>query len=157
MIADGHHLPGDTLKAMVRAKGVERSILISDAVALAGMPAGTYDAPVGGRVELQSNGRLNVAGTECLAGAAVPLKDGIARAMTMTGISLGDSVRMATENPGRFVGGIGTVSYTHLLQLFAAYSMEGAAPAKNNTAAWSGSGSDLGGNNLKQPHRVPRP
>jgi N-acetylglucosamine-6-phosphate deacetylase len=27
--------------------------------------------------------------------------------MTMTGISLGDSVRMATENPGRFVGGIG--------------------------------------------------
>ena len=107
MIADGHHLPGDTLKAMVRAKGVERSILISDAVALAGMPAGTYDAPVGGRVELHSNGRLNVAGTECLAGAAVPLKDGIARAMTMTGISLGDSVRMATENPGRFVGGIG--------------------------------------------------
>jgi N-acetylglucosamine-6-phosphate deacetylase len=92
---------------MVRAKGVERSILISDAVALAGMPAGTYDTPVGGRVELHLNGRLNVAGTECLAGAAVPLKDGIARAMTMTGISLGASVRMATENPGRFAGGVG--------------------------------------------------
>jgi N-acetylglucosamine-6-phosphate deacetylase len=107
MIADGHHLPADTIKTMVRAKGVERSILISDAVALAGMPAGTYDAPVGGRVELQSNGRLNVAGTECLAGAALPLKDGIARAMTMTGISLGDSVRMATENPGKFAGGAG--------------------------------------------------
>jgi N-acetylglucosamine-6-phosphate deacetylase len=107
MIADGHHLPADTIKTMVRAKGVDRSILISDAVALAGMPAGTYDAPVGGRVELQSNGRLNVAGTECLAGAALPLKDGVARAMTMTGISLGDSVRMATENPGKFAGGVG--------------------------------------------------
>ena len=31
-IADGHHLPADALKAMVRAKGIERSILISDAV-----------------------------------------------------------------------------------------------------------------------------
>ena len=44
------------------------------------------------------------------------------------------------------------LSYSYSL-----YSMEGAAPAKNNTAAWSGSGSDLGGNNLKQPHRVSRP
>jgi N-acetylglucosamine-6-phosphate deacetylase len=109
MIADGHHLPADTIKTMVRAKGIERSILVSDSVALAGMPAGIYDTPVGGRVELNSNGRLCLLGTECLAGAAIPLKDGIARAMTMTGISLGDSVRMATENPGRFAGGVGII------------------------------------------------
>jgi N-acetylglucosamine-6-phosphate deacetylase len=109
MIADGHHLPADTLKSIVRAKGVTRSILVSDSVAVAGMPAGIYDTPVGGRVELQTNGRLSLVGTEFLAGAALPLKDGIARAMTMTGISLGESVRMATENPGRFAGGVGTL------------------------------------------------
>jgi N-acetylglucosamine-6-phosphate deacetylase len=109
MIADSHHLPAETLKTMVRAKGVGRSILISDAVALAGMPPGIYDTPVGGRVELESSGRLRLAGTECLAGAAVPLKDDIARAMTMTGLSLAESIRMATENPGRFVGGLGVL------------------------------------------------
>jgi N-acetylglucosamine-6-phosphate deacetylase len=109
MIADGHHLPADTLKAMIRAKGVERAILVSDAAALAGMQPGIYDSPIGGRVELQPNGRLCLAGTEYLAGAALPLKDGIARAVTMTGISLGESLRMATENPGRFVGGVGVM------------------------------------------------
>jgi N-acetylglucosamine-6-phosphate deacetylase len=107
LIADGHHLPADTIKAMIRAKGIGRSILVSDAVALAGMPAGIYEAPIGGRVELDSDGRLSMVGTEFLAGAALPLKDGIARVMVMAGTSLGESIRMATENPGRFAGGAG--------------------------------------------------
>jgi N-acetylglucosamine-6-phosphate deacetylase len=109
MIADGHHVPADMFKVMVRTKGLDRCILVSDAVALAGMPPGTYTAPVGGRVELHANGRLNLAGTEFLAGAALPLKDGVARAMSMTGCSLADSLRMATENPGRLVGGLGVL------------------------------------------------
>lgn len=107
IIADGHHLPADTIKAMVRAKGISRSILVSDSVALGGSPPGVYDAPIGGRVELQSNGRLSLAGTPYLAGAVLPLKDGIARAVRMAGISLGESVQMATANPGRFAGGRG--------------------------------------------------
>ena len=36
VIADGHHLPGTTLKAMIRAEGPERSILVTDAIAAAG-------------------------------------------------------------------------------------------------------------------------
>jgi N-acetylglucosamine-6-phosphate deacetylase len=103
-IADGHHLPADTLKAMLRAKGVERSILISDAVALAGMPPGLYDTPVGGKVELSAEGRASVAGTEILAGAVRPLKDGIAWATVAGVCGLGDALRMATEIPGRQVG-----------------------------------------------------
>jgi len=109
MIADGQHLPGETIKAMLRTKGIGRSILVSDSVALAGLPAGIYDAPVGGRVELHANGRLSLAGTEYLAGAVLPLKDGIARAMTMAGISLSESIQMATVNPGRFAGGVGVL------------------------------------------------
>jgi N-acetylglucosamine-6-phosphate deacetylase len=110
IIADGHHLPADALTVIVRAKGLARSILVSDAVAIAGMPPGSYDTPVGGRVELHPNGRLSLAGTEFLAGAALPLKDGVARAMSMMGASLADTLRMATENPGRFVGGVGVLS-----------------------------------------------
>jgi N-acetylglucosamine-6-phosphate deacetylase len=109
MIADGHHVSADMFKVMVRAKGLDRCILVSDTVALAGMPPGTYTAPVGGRVELHADGRLSLAGTEFLAGAAVPLKDGVARAMSMMGSTLADSLRMATGNPGRLVGGVGMV------------------------------------------------
>lgn len=107
LIADGHHLPADTIKAIVRAKGIGRAILVSDTVALGGLPAGVYDQPIGGRVELHSDGHLSLMGTEYLAGAVLPLKDGIARAMATAGISLGESVQMATANPGRFAGGAG--------------------------------------------------
>ncbi|MGA7523063.1 MAG: amidohydrolase family protein [Acidobacteriaceae bacterium] len=108
-IADGHHLPADTLTAMLRAKGVERSILVSDAVALAGMAPGRYETPVGGTVELTAEGRIGIPGTRTLAGAALPLKSGIATVARLPGFSLGDAIRMATENPGRFAGGRGVL------------------------------------------------
>ncbi len=103
-IADGHHLPADTLKAMLRAKTIERSVLVSDVVALGGMPAGVYDTGVGGRVEVTSDGRIAGAEGGYLAGAYLPLMNGIARVAGMDGFSLGDAIQMATQNPGRFVG-----------------------------------------------------
>ena len=109
-IADGHHLPADTLKAMVRAKGIERSILVSDVVALGGMLPGIYDAAVGGAVELRTDGRVGSVYLGYLAGAALPLKDGIAWAACSAVCELGDAVRMATENPGRIVGHRGMLS-----------------------------------------------
>jgi len=107
LIADGHHLPSDLLKTILRTKRTSRCILISDAVAIAGLPPGRYTTPVGGNVELHENGRLSLAGTEFLAGAALPLKDGILRAVSCGEISLAESLSMATANPGRFAGGIG--------------------------------------------------
>ena len=106
-IADGHHLPGDTLTAMLRAKGLDRSVLVSDSVALAGMPPGEYVTPVGGAVVLSADGRLAEAGTPYLAGAARCLADGVAQVCGLARITLGDSVRLATANPGRFVPGRG--------------------------------------------------
>lgn len=102
-IADGHHLPADTLTAMLRAKGLDRSFLVSDSVALAGMPAGTYDTPVGGQVELSAEGRLVVAGTPYLAGAVRCLAECVAAALGMTGLPVADVVRLATTNPARLV------------------------------------------------------
>jgi N-acetylglucosamine-6-phosphate deacetylase len=98
-IADGHHLPPETFKAMLSAKGLERSILVSDAAALAGCAPGIYDAPIGGKVELKANGRLEVVGTSFLAGAAVSLTFGIATARRMAGLTLAEALRLATINP----------------------------------------------------------
>jgi N-acetylglucosamine-6-phosphate deacetylase len=101
-IADGHHLSAEVLQAMVHAKGLDRSILVSDAVALAGMPPGRYDTPVGGQVELSADGRLSMAGARTLAGAAVPLVFCIGEAVRLTGLPLGLVLQMATANPGAF-------------------------------------------------------
>jgi N-acetylglucosamine-6-phosphate deacetylase len=103
-IADGHHLPADTLTAMMRAKTVQRAVLVSDLVMLAGLPPGEYVTPVGGKVYLHPDGRLNVTGTDYLAGATATLKDAIAYVANNTGFSLGDATLMATANPGRFAG-----------------------------------------------------
>jgi N-acetylglucosamine-6-phosphate deacetylase len=104
LIADGHHLPTETLKVMVRAKGVSRCILVSDTVALAGMRAGEYTTPVGGNVTLSAHGRLTLSGSQLLAGAALPLRDTVLKVMQMCELNLADAFRMATENPGRFMG-----------------------------------------------------
>jgi N-acetylglucosamine-6-phosphate deacetylase len=109
-IADGHHLPQDVLKVMLRAKGVERSVLVSDSVALAGMPAGTYTTPVGGRVELRPDGRLRVFGSELLAGSTASLAQCIGQVVRMTDMPLSDAIAMVTANPGRFAGGRGRLA-----------------------------------------------
>lgn len=108
-IADGHHLPAATLTAMIRAKGIERSVLVSDSVALAGCEPGDYETPVGGTVHLSADGRLSYAGTPYLAGAARSLADGVASVVGLARVGLGDAVRMATTNPGRFAGGRGAL------------------------------------------------
>ena len=53
-IVDGHHLPPATVKAMVRAKGIGRTILVTDAVAAAGCAPGRYT--IGG-VDCDARGR----------------------------------------------------------------------------------------------------
>jgi len=108
-IADGHHLPPDTLRVMLRAKGIERSVLVSDSVALAGMPPGTYHSPIGGAVELRADGRLCMAGSDFLAGAACSLADAVARLAGSSICTQQEAFRMATQNPGRFAGGRGVL------------------------------------------------
>ncbi|VAW23043.1 N-acetylglucosamine-6-phosphate deacetylase [hydrothermal vent metagenome] len=109
-ISDGHHLPADTFAAMVRAKGLDNSILVSDSVALAGMPPGIYQQAIGGKVELSPDGRISMAGTPFLAGAAMPLGANIAMAIRMANLTLSGALKMASENPGRFIGGAGRLA-----------------------------------------------
>ncbi len=108
-IADGHHLPADVFRAMLRAKGVGRSHLVSDTTALGGMPPGRYRTPVGGEVELSADGRLSYAGTPYLAGASRSLADGVATAIIMADLTLSTALRLASANPGRFAGGRGVL------------------------------------------------
>jgi N-acetylglucosamine-6-phosphate deacetylase len=109
-IADGHHLPAATLKSMVRAKGPARAVLVSDAVTLACCAPGRYRTPVGGTVELSRAGRLSHVGSGLLAGAAKSLAHGVAFTADNAGLGLATALELATVNPGRFVGGRGTLA-----------------------------------------------
>jgi N-acetylglucosamine-6-phosphate deacetylase len=103
-IFDGHHLPPAVMKTVLRAKGVERTVLVSDAVSIAGMPPGRYTLFDGGEVELFASGRLELAGTPLLAGAATALPTCVANAVRHAGATLSEAVRMVTANPARLLG-----------------------------------------------------
>ncbi|MCG5212552.1 amidohydrolase family protein [Streptosporangium sp. KLBMP 9127] len=103
-IADGHHLPADTFTAMLRAKGIERSVLVSDSVALAGCPPGEYTTPVGGRITCHEDGRLTMSGGNLLAGSGRSLMDCVAWALAGTEVDLPTAVRLAAANPARLLG-----------------------------------------------------
>lgn len=102
LIADLHHLDADTLIAMIRSAGVDRVHLVSDSVAIGGMPAGQYRS-IGFDVDLSADGRVTQIGTPYLAGAALNLNEGVAAVAQLPGLHLRDALQMATANPARFV------------------------------------------------------
>lgn len=104
IIADGFHLPDSFIKVALRAKG-EQLMLVSDAVSLSGMPPGTYDMHIGGRVLLTEEGRLCVAEQpQLLAGSAQMLTWGIGKLVSSGLADLGSAWDMASLRPGRFAG-----------------------------------------------------
>jgi N-acetylglucosamine-6-phosphate deacetylase len=103
VIVDGHHLPGSTVKAMVRAKGEGRTILVTDAIAAAGCAPGRF-ALGGVECELREDGRVGLPGSPYLAGSALTLDRAIANTARFTGLSIAQAVKMASTNPADYLG-----------------------------------------------------
>lgn len=102
LIVDGHHLPGATVKAMIRAKGIDRTMLVTDATAAAGCAPGRYI--LGGvEVELDESGRVAIPGAAHLAGSALAMNDAIARTVRFTGLPLERVLSMASSNPSSYL------------------------------------------------------
>ena len=104
LIVDGHHLPPEVVKTMVRAKTPARCILVSDESGLAGLPPGRYLSS-GCELEILTDGRLVIAGQDqLLAGAAAPIGVGIANVIRFAGVDLATAIQMATANPLELLG-----------------------------------------------------
>ncbi len=104
LIVDGHHLPREVVKTIVRAKSPERCILVSDLSGLAGLPPGRYDTELC-ELEILADGRLVMAGQDqLLAGASRPIGVGIAKVMDFAEVSLATAVDMATLRPAELMG-----------------------------------------------------
>lgn len=99
-IADGAHLNAAFLKVALRAKGAERSILVTDAAAPTGCAPGPHFFG-GMNVLLTDDGRIVLAGGSRLAASALTMDRAIGYLTSAMGLSLGEAVRMATVNPAR--------------------------------------------------------
>jgi N-acetylglucosamine-6-phosphate deacetylase len=103
LIVDGHHLPPATVKAMVRAKGPGKTMLVTDAIAAAGCAPGPY--AIGGvACALGEDGRVSLPGTPYLAGSSLTLDRAIANTVCFTGLSIDEVVPMASTIPASYLG-----------------------------------------------------
>jgi N-acetylglucosamine-6-phosphate deacetylase len=99
-IVDGIHIPSAFFRSAVRSKGVERSVLVTDAVMPAMCEPGFYNL---GQVdvELRANGSVVLRGGDRLAGSALRMDHAIGNTIQMAGLSLTEALAMATTNAAR--------------------------------------------------------
>ncbi len=103
IIADLHHLPVEVLQSIVRAKGAERIVIVSDCTHLAGMPAGRYTF-AGQAIELRPDKKVCLAGTDYLAGSATLLLRNVANTCRADVLTLSQAIASASTIPARLLG-----------------------------------------------------
>lgn len=101
VIADGVHLHPDTVRLLVRAKGADQAVAITDAMEAAGMPEGRY-ALGGWRVEVKDGQARLMNGT--LAGSVLTLRRALENLIHRFGIEPETAVRMCTQTPAQSIG-----------------------------------------------------
>lgn len=102
-ITDGHHLPDEVIRVALRAKTVERFIVVSDSASLAGLPPGTYSDGDDG-VVIEPSGRIVMANGWSLAGSSAAMIDCMNHLGALGLLSEADLWRVAAENPLRLLG-----------------------------------------------------
>ena len=96
LIADGHHVDIALWPIITRTKPLDRLLLVSDAIPLAGLGDGR--ARIGGLEIEVVGGRVTVVGTTTLAGSVIAL-DSAVRNLVRSGVALPAAIAAATRNP----------------------------------------------------------
>jgi len=97
IIADGIHVSPPIVKLFLRAKGIERAVLITDSISATGMPDGRYQlGPI--QVDVK-DGKCTANGS--LAGSVLTMDRAVRNVTQFARWSLKDAIRAATLNPAR--------------------------------------------------------
>lgn len=104
VIADGVHVHPAMVDLLARAKGVERTILITDAIRAVGLEDGEYT--LGGDTIIVKDG-VSCTLDGGLAGSTLTMDAAIRNMMAFTGLSFAQVVPMATSTPAEAMGWTG--------------------------------------------------
>ena len=110
LIADNIHIHPAVQRILLKTKGIERVILVTDSMRASGMGKGVYD--LGGQMVIVENDSARLeSGT--LAGSILTMDRALRNFKKNTGISIAEAVKTVTENPAKllkmqdFIGSIG--------------------------------------------------
>jgi N-acetylglucosamine-6-phosphate deacetylase len=101
LIVDGHHVHPAVVRIALKAKGHQRLMLVTDAMALTGMSEDRFQLQ-GRKIMRDGNRLIDANGT--LAGSTLDMAQAVRNIMTQTGIELRRAVAMATATPAAFLG-----------------------------------------------------
>jgi N-acetylglucosamine-6-phosphate deacetylase len=96
IIADGFHLTKEEVRSFFKVKGADKTILVSDALDLAGLPVGEYIR--GERKLLLTENVVKLPKENVLAGAASPISKCVGVMMNYTHCGLKAAIQMASTN-----------------------------------------------------------
>lgn len=106
LIADTIHVHPGAMKMLVRCLGTDRVVLITDAMAGAGLPDGEYDL-VGHKVTVKNGKATLEDGT--IAGSAATMAMCVHNLNSEVGVELTEAIKMASLNPAGVLGLRGTL------------------------------------------------
>ncbi len=102
IICDGRHLHPGTVRFIIKIKGLNRVVAVTDSIMAAGLPDGSYKLGVNDVVVVDGDAKLASDGTR--AGSTLTTGMALKNLLKFTGRSLAELIPMLTENPARLIG-----------------------------------------------------
>lgn len=102
IISDGRHLHPGTVRLIIKTKGLDRVVAITDSIMAAGLPDGNYKLGVNDVIVVDGDAKLAENGVR--AGSTLTTGKALLNLLAFTGRPLEDILPLLTENPARLTG-----------------------------------------------------
>ena len=101
-ICDGRHLHPGVVRLLIKTKGIDRVVAITDSIMAAGRPDGNYKLGVNDVVVVDGDAKLASNGVR--AGSTLTTGQALKNIMAFTGRPLEEVLKLLTENPAKLIG-----------------------------------------------------
>ena len=101
-ICDGRHLHPGVVRLLIKTKGLDRVVAITDSIMAAGLPDGNYKLGVNDVVVVDGDAKLASNGVR--AGSTLTTGQALKNIMAFTGRPVEEVLQLLTENPAKLIG-----------------------------------------------------
>ena len=102
IICDGRHLHPGTVRLIIKTKGLDRVVAITDSIMAAGLPDGKYKLGVNDVVVVDGDAKLADGGSR--AGSTLTTGKALENLVAFTGKTVEELLPLLTENPAKLLG-----------------------------------------------------
>ena len=102
VIPDGKHVSKDAIKLLVKAKGLDSVVCVTDSIMATGLTDGDYT--LGTQSVTVTEGNAYLTGTTTRAGSTLDAYQGLANMVEFCGLPLAKAIKLWTTNPAKLIG-----------------------------------------------------